>query len=48
VAQRTTLTLLRAQDENESEFHSILHKAANKMYVFNCRAKQDTFNVSAA
>lgn len=36
--------LQRLKDENESEFAAVLQRAANKMYMFNCRAKQDTFN----
>ncbi|CEH13439.1 probable replication factor-a protein 1 [Ceraceosorus bombacis] len=32
------------KEQNESEFHSILHRASNRQYIFNCRAKQDTFN----
>ncbi|KAE8266254.1 hypothetical protein A4X09_0g6087 [Tilletia walkeri] len=40
----TASELQRLKDENESEFAAILQRAANKMYMFNCRAKQDTFN----
>ncbi|PWN54342.1 replication factor-a protein [Violaceomyces palustris] len=32
------------KNQSESEYSAVLHKAANRMYLFNCRAKQDTFN----
>lgn len=40
----TATELHRLREESESEFTAALHKAANRMYVFNCRAKMDTFN----
>ncbi|CAO1619237.1 unnamed protein product [Sympodiomycopsis kandeliae] len=36
--------LEKIKSENESEFVNILHKATNQMYMFNIRAKQETFN----
>lgn len=39
--------LAASQEEDETRFASILHDAANRMFMFNCRAKQDTFNVSS-
>ncbi|EST08505.1 Replication factor A, C-terminal [Kalmanozyma brasiliensis GHG001] len=39
--------LHKLREESESEFNAALHKAANRMYVFNCRAKMDTFNDQA-
>lgn len=32
------------QDENEQEFHKVLHKVNSKSFNFSCRAKQETFN----
>ncbi len=39
--------LHKLKEESESEFGAALHRAANRMYVFNCRAKMDTFNDQA-
>ena len=39
--------LHKLKEESESEFNAVLHRAANKMYLFNCRAKMDTFNDTA-
>jgi hypothetical protein len=35
-----------SQEQNESKFNVILHKANTTTYNFACRAKQDTYNVS--
>lgn len=35
------------QDEDENRFTKAVQKAHSKIYNFTCRAKQDTFNVSA-
>jgi replication factor A1 len=35
--------LQQLKEENESAFTNILHKATNKMYMFNIQARQDTF-----
>lgn len=32
------------REENSAEYDAVLHRAANRMYVFNCRAKMDTYN----
>lgn len=39
--------LHKLREESESEFTAALHRAANRMYLFNCRAKMDTFNDTA-
>ncbi|PWZ02109.1 putative replication factor-A protein 1 [Testicularia cyperi] len=39
--------LHQLREESETEFAAALHRAANRMYVFNCRAKMDTFNDTA-
>lgn len=36
--------LQAVKEQNESEYAAILHRATNKMYMFNIRAKQDTYN----
>ncbi|KAN0064628.1 Replication factor A protein 1 [Thecaphora frezii] len=41
---KTAAELYQIREENESEYTAVLHRAANRMYVFNCRAKQDTYN----
>ncbi|EPQ29340.1 uncharacterized protein PFL1_03095 [Pseudozyma flocculosa PF-1] len=41
---KTASELYQIREENESEYTAVLHRAANRMYMFNCRAKQDTFN----
>lgn len=35
------------QNENEGEFKNVLQRVVGKVMVFNCRAKQETFNVRA-
>lgn len=37
------LEQLRNEDDGEAKYNQVLTKAANKMYMFNCRAKMDTF-----
>lgn len=37
------LEQLRNQDDGEAKYQQVLTRAANKMYMFNCRAKMDTF-----
>ncbi|SPO26224.1 probable Replication factor-A protein 1 [Ustilago trichophora] len=39
--------LHKLREDSESEFTAALHRAANRMYLFNCRAKMDTFNDTA-
>ncbi|SJX62214.1 probable replication factor-A protein 1 [Sporisorium reilianum f. sp. reilianum] len=39
--------LHQLREDSESEFNAVLHRAANRMYTFNCRAKMDTFNDTA-
>ncbi|ETS61649.1 hypothetical protein PaG_04143 [Moesziomyces aphidis] len=39
--------LHKLREESESEFTAVLHRAANRMYTFNCRAKMDSFNDQA-
>ncbi|CDU25683.1 probable replication factor-A protein 1 [Sporisorium scitamineum] len=39
--------LHQLREDSESEFNAALHRAANRMYLFNCRAKMDTFNDTA-
>lgn len=36
--------LHQLRENSESEYSAALHRAANRMYLFNCRAKMDTFN----
>lgn len=36
--------LNQLRENSESEFSAALHRAANRMYLFNCRAKMETFN----
>lgn len=40
----TATELEKIKAESETQFASVLHKATNKMFMFNIRAKQDSFN----
>jgi Replication factor-A C terminal domain len=44
----TANRLAQVRDQNESEAQTLIKKATGQAFVFNCRAKQETFNVSFA
>lgn len=38
--------LIRVKERKEEEFNALMVQSAGKTFNFNCRAKQDTYNVS--